>query len=345
MGDSDTISGGISYSFNKPIIPSGAIPSGRGGCTTVHVDGKLIVFGGHYYAGDNKFEYLNETWVLDIEKLSWRKVNCLGEIPLPRYGHSAHLLGSRMFIFGGKGPKKALYNDVYFLNLIDWTWVSVSPSSNSPSARFFHASEVVGRKIVIHGGWDCQNLYDDMWIFNTDSFSWLQPKTAGFGPTVRYGHSLTLAKDGRLFLFGGCTLLKDSSVPVYNNDIHVLDTETMIWIRPRVNGNTPTGRYGHTATLMDDGYIVIFGGWGSGGCQSKEWINNPKAHSLQILDTQAMTWWIPNKLGNKPLKHLYNHCCNRSGSSSSMLVFGGFDGRQAVYDFSVINIEISITDV
>ena len=45
--------------------------------------------------------------------------------------------------------------------------------------RFFHASDVVGRKIVVHGGWDETNTYGDIWIFNTDSFTWMQPKTSG----------------------------------------------------------------------------------------------------------------------------------------------------------------------
>ena len=40
--------------------------------------------------------------------------------------------------------------------------------------RFNHASELVGRKIVIHGGWDGSHTFDDFWIFNTDSFSWIQ---------------------------------------------------------------------------------------------------------------------------------------------------------------------------
>ena len=128
-------SGGISYSFNKPIIPSGPIPSGRGGASIVHVDGKVIVFGGHYYAGDNKFEYLNETWVLDIEQLSWHKVGCSGDVPSPRYGHSTHLFGSRMFVFGGRGIDGVVFKDMYFLDLLEWTWVSVSTSSNTPNPR------------------------------------------------------------------------------------------------------------------------------------------------------------------------------------------------------------------
>lgn len=174
--------------------------------------------------------------MLEIDSLLWHKIRCTGEIPAPRYGHSSHLLGSRLFIFGGRGPKGAIYKDTFYLDLESWTWIPISTSSNSPTARFFHASEIVGRKIVIHGGWDGSDTFNDLWIFNTELFSWMQPRTAGFGPSARYGHSLTLSPDGRLFIFGGCSLDKESSVPKYHRDTFILDTETMIWTRPRVNG-------------------------------------------------------------------------------------------------------------
>ncbi len=96
----------------------------------------MVVFGGHFFAGNDKFEYLNETWLLDVEKLNWHKINCSGEIPSPRYGHSAHILGSRMFIFGGKGPGDTVNKDVYFLDLLEWVWVPVNTISLTPPPRY-----------------------------------------------------------------------------------------------------------------------------------------------------------------------------------------------------------------
>lgn len=203
--------------------------------------------------------------------------------------------------------------------------------------RFFHASEVVGKRIVIHGGWNGESVFNDIWIFNTDSFSWMQPRTAGFGPTPRYGHSLTLAPDGRLFIIGGTSLDKDSNIPKYIDDIRVLDTDTMIWTRPRVEGFPPTGRYGHTATYLEDGKIVVYGGWGSGGCQCKEFVSNTRAHTLQILDINQLQWLVPRRFGRKEVKHLYNHGASKMGNS--IVAFGGFDGRQSNCDFLVINID------
>jgi N-acetylneuraminic acid mutarotase len=332
-----TDSGGVSYSLNKPLIEC-TTPSGRGGTSCVFANGKLVVFGGHYFSGGDSFEYLNETWLLDIESLEWHKINCSGDIPGPRYAHTAHILGSRMFIFGGKGPKDTLYKDCYFLDLIEWVWVPVKAISATPAPRFFHASEVVGKKIVLHGGWDGTEIFNDLWIFNTENFAWIQPKTTGFGPTDRYGHSLTLTADGRLLIFGGATIDKATGVPKYLDDLRQLDTETMIWTRPRISGPVPTARYSHSASQMSDGKLAIFGGWGKSGCQNNELIKDARAFSIHVLDTSTMTWFIPRKLGHKPIKHLYGHgTCNASGST--LFIHGGFDGRQALGDFYVLNFE------
>lgn len=284
---------------------------------------------------------MNETWVFDIATVTWQLVKCSGELPTPRYGHSTHVIGSRMFIFGGKGPN-GLLQDVMFLDLMEWIWVPVNPLSRGPSARMNQASSLVGRKIVVHGGWDGDEIFSDLWIFNTDSFGWMQPRTAGFAPTPRFGHTMSLTNDGRLLIFGGCSIPKDTHIPRYNNDVRQLDTDTMIWSRPRINGDAPTGRFGHSSLLMGSSkdQLVIFGGWGTGGCQTTESISNPNAHSIHIFDTSSMTWSLPKKQNKKPLKHVYQHGACMNDQGDCFYVFGGFDGRQASFDCFYVNMQL-----
>lgn len=337
--------GGCTFHMEKPLVES-KTPIARGGMSCIYANQKLVSFGGNYFESDDKFTYLNETWLFDVESLEWHKIKCTGEIPGPRYGHCAHILGSKMFVFGGKGPGETVYKDCFCLDLLEWIWIAVKAISNVPFARFGHASEVVGKKIVIHGGWNGKEVFDDLWIFNTETYSWSQPKTTGFGPSRRYGHTLTLTPNGRLLVFGGAQLDEDTGVPKYLNDLRQLDTDTMIWTRPRINGDVPTGRFGHSSTLLNDGKIAIFGGWGKGGCQSNEIIKDIRAHSLHILDTKApiLTFFTPKKTGNKEVKHLHDHgACRSTGiNGNSIFIFGGWDGRQACGDFYILNIEDSL---
>lgn len=98
--DDNSISG-ISYTSQKPLILAGKLPSGRGGVSVVYADSKIVAFGGHWSAQEHKFEYSDETWLLNVDELQWHLMKCTGQIPSPRYGHTAHILGSRMFIIGG----------------------------------------------------------------------------------------------------------------------------------------------------------------------------------------------------------------------------------------------------
>lgn len=172
----------------------------------------------------------------------------------------------------------------------------------------------------------------------------MKPRTTGFGPTPRYGHTLTLTPDGRLLIIGGCSFAKDTGIPKYNGDIRQLDTDNMVWTRPRVSGHIPSGRYGHSATFLDDGLLLLTGGWGKNGCQSGDMVQEESSavasgtFGVQILDTKSMAWWVPRKLGHKVMRPLYNHSACKS-TGSSVFIFGGFDGRQALSDFYVINIE------
>ena len=100
---------------------------------------------------------------------------------------------------------------------------------------------------------------------------------------------------------------------------------------------------GHSATLLGGLYIVIFGGWGKGGNQNQEEVNNPNAYTIHILDTQSMMWWVPRKMGKKPMKHLYNHCACPSMDGRGLDLFGGFDGRQSLNDYVSISIDFGGT--
>lgn len=73
--------------------------------------------------------------MLDINNCKWHKMSCSGDIPPARYGHTACIIGSRMFVFGGKGENGNIYKDIYFLDLVEWIWIPVSTLSSGPCGR------------------------------------------------------------------------------------------------------------------------------------------------------------------------------------------------------------------
>lgn len=120
-----------------------------------------------YYLIIDKFVYLNDLYAIEVETLVWRKVKCHGDIPPARYGHSLCLLGSRVFIFGGRGDNKKYFNDIYMMDLDTYIWAKISTSTSSPLPRMNHTAVMVGTRMAIFGGYNGRKTFDDFWVFNT----------------------------------------------------------------------------------------------------------------------------------------------------------------------------------
>ncbi|ETV79299.1 hypothetical protein H257_07351 [Aphanomyces astaci] len=346
----------------------GLPPSARGGHTTLLAGQRIVVFGGHYFGGEGSFVYLNDTHALDLETSTWCQVKCEGKPPAPRYNHTATLIGTKMFVFGGKGAKGALYRDMFYLDLETWHWFSVNWTTESPSERFSHSALAVGNKLVIFGGWDGTNkTFKDLWVFDTESFAWIKPKVTGTPPPPRHGHTMVLLEDGRILVFGGYALKTTPGdiTGEYFNDVYTLDTETMVWTRPRTTGDFPLGTFGHSASVFDGHKLYVLGGWSgtersplflgdkplqetaktlareqrlqSGADVSVKSFKSDLAKSkyVHVFDCAAMEWSSPLGAG-VPVSNRYGHTCTVVGPH--LFLFGGWDGNRALHQLVVADL-------
>jgi N-acetylneuraminic acid mutarotase len=346
-------------SWSMPVVNGSRIPA-RGGhsCVLAGSPSKLlVVFGGHFLAAKDKFGYLNDVWVLQLSSMSWKAIRCGGLAPEPRYGHGCELIGNRMFIIGGKGANQELYRDVYFLDLESWEWSKVNPISTGPSPRMGHATVAVGRKIVVHGGWNGRSeCFDDIWVFDTDTFTWMNPRVSGLPPPPVYGHCLTLLHDRRILLVGGASLSEKTGVPKYRCELRQLDTETMAWSKPWINGYAPSGRYGHclcqcwgagqsTFNPEDDGAsdvapLLLFGGWGEQGIQEGGALKGSSQACVIEMesDSQALAIDVPVLGSSSQTLPPSRHGHTATHADDTICVFGGWDGQQATNDLIMIRI-------
>lgn len=87
--------------------------------------------------------------------------------------------------------------------------------------------------------------------------AWSQP-AVDTSPAPRNGHSFTVLS-GKIVLFGGIVRGVGSC-----NDMHVLDVsqgpQAWRWTQPTVTGDIPSDRSHHTATVINDKEILVFGG-------------------------------------------------------------------------------------
>ena len=105
-------------------------------------------------------------------------------------------------------------------------------------------------------------------------------------PSPRSRHSAT-ALGTNMVVFGGVG---------GGNDLHILETDTLTWYIPKVGGEPPLPRFGHTATLVESKAdqtrkLYIFGGHDGRRSQA----------DLHIFDTEAMTWSKAAVSGRAPV--------------------------------------------
>lgn len=77
------------------------------------------------------------------------------------------------------------------------------------------------------------------------------------------------------------------------NDLNVLNLRTKEWIKPECYGIPPCPRESHTATLVGNDKILIFGGSGEG---EANYLND-----VHILDLNTMRWSSPEVRGDIPV--------------------------------------------
>ena len=198
-------------------------------------------------------------WAIDIDSMTWHKPTCAGRGPGARYGHCAVVIDYKVYIFGGRGPRGLLYNDLWCLDVETWSWTLLPSTTAPPLARFGHAGVAVGGKFAVWGGWDGKSMYNDLWVYDVAGRQWLKPKITGSAPPARHGHSMVLSPAGHIIIFGGWAQ-SERGWPQYLSDTRVLDTASMAWIRPRISGAMPPGSYAHGAVMVGK-YMVLLGGY------------------------------------------------------------------------------------
>uniref|UniRef100_A0A3Q2PPV2 Zgc:163014 n=1 Tax=Fundulus heteroclitus TaxID=8078 RepID=A0A3Q2PPV2_FUNHE len=152
---------------------------------------ELFVFGGvrlSHAQGDKSCS--NALYIFSPEYELWYQPIVEGDRPLPRFGHSATLLGQKLIIFGGR--KTAAYlNDLHILDLGLMEYTAVKYANMPPLPRGFHAAvPVLDNRILISGGCSAIGALQDVHVFNTDTGMWSSVACPLLCSKPRAGHSM-----------------------------------------------------------------------------------------------------------------------------------------------------------
>lgn len=157
--------------WDKPQI-EGAAPAGREGhSAVVYGKNKIFIFGGY---GDDG--YMNDVVVLDTALMVWANPPTGGDIPSPRAGHSATLLGNYMYVFGGSSDL-GVSDELYVFDLAFLSWSKPLFEGGAPAPRHHHMAIPINHQIWFFGGCDPSQIvcFNDTIVLSTARKTWGSP--------------------------------------------------------------------------------------------------------------------------------------------------------------------------
>ena len=308
----------------------GRAPCARGGHTATliannaNASAQVVVFGGQYsgevsvfdtacsvaggggldasagrvsVTAGGQFVYLNDVHVLDVDQNTWSSPQIKGTAPLPRYGHTGTLVGSRIVYFGGRGvgaqsSPHTHYRDLHALDTTSMTWYQGPASGGAPTGRMGHTANLYNAHLYVYGGVGSGCIggkyFGEVHELDLASMCWSEKECTGPGGGGRYGHGSVLVENN-LVVHGGFSLppipgVEDNGSGAavadddlgrglqsrrtmgntlregYLADIRVLNLDEFVWSRLRTSGAPPSGRFGHSM-VVSGADVIVFGGW------------------------------------------------------------------------------------
>ncbi|EFJ23290.1 flagella associated protein 50 [Selaginella moellendorffii] len=213
----------------------------------------LYMFGGNI----PNYGKVDDLYTFDLRTLLWAKPGTSGNAPAPRDGHAAAYDGhKRLYIFGGRNEENKLLNDLHYLDVKSMSWYQPLVEGTVPSIREGASLSVAANQVILFGGRGTRQRHNDLYTLCTQTWSWIPQRTKGSVPAPRE-HAAVAAIGANIYVHGG-------KGNVMQDDIYVLDVNSLVWTKLVNEGLCPSPRYDHVATIFDNRLYIAGGIDGNG---------------------------------------------------------------------------------
>ncbi|WVQ73192.1 hypothetical protein IAR50_002757 [Cryptococcus sp. DSM 104548] len=185
--------------------------------------------------------------------------------PFPRYGLSVPCFPSysgHMLLFGGLVNER-VRNDLWSIDIRDYSTLYVKTKGDAPPPRVGHASVIMDRILIVWGGDTKVNASDPqdegLYVLDLRSQEWTLLPVAR-GPVGRYGHAVCMV-ESKFYVFGG------QADGAFMNDMWSYDIKQLtspdtpqVWEQVTYTTPPPPARTGHVLVSSSNGKIYLFGG-------------------------------------------------------------------------------------
>jgi hypothetical protein len=295
---------------------SSSLATGRGGGTgTVLPSGRVLVAG-----GSSGTTYYATTTVYDPTTSG--SFAATGALSAAREFHAAALLSTgKVLVAGGSSsgppPTIAALATAQLYDPAAGTW---SATGSLTGTRTFHtATPLATGKVLVAAGYDGTNALGTAQLYDPSAGTFA---ATGALAAARYWHTATLLPSGKVLVAGGTAQTSGGVNPASAlGTAELYDPVLGTWSSA---GSFTAGgvRYGHTATLLQNGKVLVVGGGnGSASLQTAE-----------LYDPATGTW----TLTGAPVAARRYHSAALL-PNGKVLVVGGYSGAAALATAELYN--------
>jgi len=214
-------------------------------------NGKVLLAGGA--GGSNNSSILNTAELYDPATGTW---SVTGSLIAARYGHTATLLQNGNVLIAGGSDDGDLASTLASAELYDPAIGRWSNTANLNRSRVLHTATLLPNgKVIVAGGYDWPPIsLNSAELYDPATGTW---SITGNLNTARDSHTATPLPNGQVLVAGGYDW--NRGFPSGDlNSTELYDPPTGAWNN---TAHLNTARYSHTATLLQNGKVLVAGGF------------------------------------------------------------------------------------
>ena len=219
-------------------------------------------------------------------------------------------------------------------NNAQWYVMCSEPKSHKkgrggPAKRWGHTTLVKDNQLLIYGGngRNPKNVRHWQCVYELDlvDWEWSKLESENRPPAIRDSHSSLLVGNS-VYVYGG-----SDGVSKKSDELMRYDLSNNSWESVNVEGDKPSGREGHTACILQNRYMVVYGGWGP----SEDILTD-----VHCYDIERNRWSVVNKRSGPDPKPRESQASCAIGDY--IYIFGGQGDNETINDF---NYEVYLNDL
>uniref|UniRef100_A0A8C5GPK7 RING finger protein B-like n=1 Tax=Gouania willdenowi TaxID=441366 RepID=A0A8C5GPK7_GOUWI len=253
--------------------------------------------------------------------------------PSGRWGQTLCAIDAQTAILiGGQGARTQFCKDpMWKLCTEDLSWVPAETLAEGPTpdSRMGHTAvyDPDSKRIFVFGGSKNKKWFNDVHILDTQSWRWSMVEAQGKVPPLAY-HTCSMFR-GELFVLGGVFPCPNPEPDGCSDSLYIFDPHLSIWYQPIVTGSRPSPRSGHSACVMQERKIYMFGGWDTPICYN----------DMYMLDLGLMEFCVVKTSGTAPSPRSWHG--SAALSDTKFLIHGGYNGNNALSDAFIFDTDSS----